>query len=187
MKKTFLIVLLLMTVVLPVQARYKCEVNSATNEVVYSATKMKDNFSKADMIEFGKSVKKDNIANYYVVPAFMGKSLGSFFLSDEGKIIIDGLTYSIFKDTTASHIRMRPDKSTLLAEYCVPNDIADKIKTSKGKIVFLFTIEGRDEKVLDFGLKTSDEIRFVANRNFEDFRAGAKKQLVPKYTETDQH
>jgi hypothetical protein len=186
MKLLFLLIALFVMITSPAQARYKCEANSATNEVIYYATKMKDNFSKSEGIEFGKSVKKDNSSCYFILPWFFGKGFGQFFLSDEGKIIIDGIPYAIVKDTSAPHVKWSTSGgSSTFAEYCITEDIAEKIKTSKGKIVFLFTLEGRGEKTLDFGLKTSDEIRFIANRTFEDFPAVAKKQLVPNYTEKD--
>lgn len=177
--------MILLTISFPAQARYKCHVNSPTNEVVYYATKMNDNFSKADVIEFGKCVKKDNSASYYLIAGFMGKKLGTFFLSDEGKIIVDGVAYTITKDLTAAHLlgRYKPDKSSLYAEYFIPGEIAEKIKSSKGHITFLFVIENRDEKMLDFGIKTADEIRFVANRSFEDYALVSKNKLKPIYTE----
>ena len=62
-------------------------------------------------------------------------------------------------------------------------EVAEKIKTSKGNITFLFVIENRDEKMVDFGIKTADEIRFVANRSFEDYAAVSKNKLKPTYTE----
>ena len=185
MKRIFLLMIVLLMTCFPAHARYKCHVNSPTNEVIFYATKMKDNFSKADIIEFGKCVKRDNSANYYLIAGFLGKHLGTFFLSDEAKIFIDGSPYTISKDLTAGHLssKYRPDKSSLYAEYFVSEEVAEKIKTSKGNITFLFVIENRDEKMVDFGIKTADEIRFVANRSFEDYAAVSKNKLKPTYTE----
>ena len=188
MKKILLLVTVLLMMNFPAQARYKCHVNSPTNEVIFYATKMKDNFSKADVIEFGKCVKKDNSARYYLIAGFLGKQLGTFFLSDEAKIFIDGNPYAISKDLTAAHLlnKYKPDKSSLYAEYFVSDEIAEKIKTSKGHITFLFVIENRDEKMLDFGMKTADEIRFVAGRSFEDYALVSKNKLKPTYTEENE-
>lgn len=188
MKKLLLLVCVLLMVSFPAQARYKCETNSATDEVKYIATKMKDNFSKVDMIEFGKITKRNGDSIYYVIPAFSGKGFGKTILADVGTINVDGDAYTVTKDTNASHItwkNYKPRSIHVLAEYVVPTDIAEKIITSSGVITFEFEIEGRGKKILDFGLKTSDEIRFVTNRNFEDYRAVSKKELVPQYTEKE--
>ena len=186
MKFAFVLILFLIYPCLPAHARYYCQASSATNEVFYSATKMNDNFSKTESIEFGKVVGKDNVSVYYVIPQFTGKSFGKLFLSDKAKIIVDGTVFVLEKDTNAKHVSVKKyssGRSNLFAEYSVPKSAAEKIKTSSGLIIFSFEIEGRGEKILDFGLKTSDEIRFIAKRQYEDFIAVSKKQLVPKYTE----
>ena len=182
MKKIFLtLILLLLMFVIPAQAYYRCVPNNATNEVLYYTTIRQDGFSKFTLIEFGKTVKRDNSAVYYVIPSMPHKR--GCFLSDDGGIIVDGVNYPIKKDTLSPHIEKRHRPGLLVAEYSVPLETVDKIKNSKGEIKLIFNIEGSGEKVLNYGLKTSDEIRFIANRTFEDFPAVAKKQLVPQYTE----
>lgn len=166
------------------QAYYKCEPNSITNEVLYYALIRQDGFSKFTIIEFGKTCKKGMPDTYYVVPLIPLKAK-NYFLPDDGSIIIDGIYYAIKKNTNAPHIAKRhlPGSGMLLAEYTVPEDAIERIKNSKDTIKLLFNIEGKGEKILNFGLKTSDEIRFIVNRTFEDFFAVSKKQIVPTYTD----
>lgn len=174
-------------------AKYDCIVNSATNEINYRVTKMNNNFSKIESIEFGKVVNKENSSVYYVIPVFWGNNFGKKFLSDIGEIVIDNSSYEIHKDTNAKHIYNTivkwnvkgGSKYVLFSEYSIPETIAEKIKTSKGNIIFKFNIEEKGLKELDFGINTSDEIRFIIDKKYEDYIPVTKKKIKPKYTEID--
>lgn len=183
MKNLFLLIAMLVMLSVPVQAYYRCEPNNATNEILYYTTIRQDAFNRFTLIEFGKTVKRDNSAVYYVIPTI--PYIRGCFLSDDGSIVLDGVNYPIKKDTLAPHLAKRHLPELLVAEYSIPLEIVDKIKDSKGEIKLIFNIEGSGKKVLNYGLKTSDEIRFIVNRTFEDFPAVVKKQLVPNYTETN--
>ena len=185
MIKTLFMLMFLMIISFPVSASYRCVVNSATNEVLYYATIRKDGFSKFTTLEFGKAIKSDNSYTCYIIPAFHGIGYEKHLFSDKAYIVIDEVSYEISKNTSAPHITKRhhPGKGSLLSEYYVSEEILEKIRKSKGNIAFLINVDMTNKKTMDFGLKTSDEVRFVADRSFQDYIAVYEKKLVPKYTE----
>lgn len=184
MKKLFCLIAMLMIIALPVQASYRSEVNSAANEVLYYAYIRRDGFNKYTKLEFGKSIKMGQNTEYFIIPAFYGYE--RLFLSDTATLLFDDVSYELKKDTNAPHIAKRHSpnrRDALLAEYPVSQEIVEKIKSSKGNIKILVTIVGKRDVTMEFGLKTSDEIRFIIERSFEDIEAVGKNKLVPKYSQ----
>lgn len=163
----------------PAFAQIECAVDNANDTVIYRSYKNAVHLGYTATVDFMKTVAKDDDSAYRLQIKYQGYKYHQKALGEKAEIIIDGTSYPVEKITGNIKYTNNPDEHVAIADYAVPEELAEKIGKFEEKVEFRFQMKGKDDAVEDVPMRELEEIRLITQLKYADYDDVVSGKLVP--------
>lgn len=180
MKKTFVMVFTAaMLLAAPAFAKIECAVDNANNTVIYRSYKNAVHWGYTATVDFMKTVAKDDSSTYRLQIKYNGVNYHQKALGDKAEVIIDGVPYQVEKIVGGFKYTNSPDEHVTMADYLVPDELAEKMGKFENNLQFKFQMKGKEDVPEEVPMKELEEIRLITQLKYTDYDAVVSGKLEP--------
>lgn len=168
-----------MLIAAPAFAQIECAVDNANNAVIYRSYKNALHMGYSATVDFMKTVQKNDDSSYRLQVKYQGYNYHQKRLGDTAQVIIDGTAYSVEKIIGNIKFTNNPDEHVAIADYSVPEELAEKIGKFEENLQFKFQMTGKEDVAEDVPMRELEEIRLITQLKYADYDDVVTKKLVP--------
>lgn len=163
----------------PAFAKIECAVDNNQNAVIYRSYKKIMHWMHVSNIDFMKTVYADENSFCHVQIMYQGPGWHKRIIDNKAEVIIDGVTYPIEKIVAAQTFTVKPAKNVAYADFLIPPEVVEKIKTFKDQLWFQFYIKDKEQGPMKLPAEELEEIRLITQLKYTDFEAVESGELKP--------
>ena len=180
MKKVAFLTAALLAVSVSAFAKVGAVYDFQHDAVIYNTSKKSTGIDAVTMLDFYKTVTKDNKGYYHAVARIYGVAK-DFKPTGRALLVVDNemLELTAVPFNAYSMTNDFDPKMTLL-DYVLPENYVDKLRNHKSQIgVQVFFSSGEKPKILTLDKKGNEELRLITNLRYGDFE-GVKNGTIKR-------